>query len=298
LSYPQQSLLTDTQPCHRPHAPTGQAGNPTFRTDTKSLLTLLPSTPPVLLSLPFLPNMTSTSRPQDRPGKSLEQPILNSTSSSASQDGSGRQPTSSATAAAELARIKISLYGALRRFPDFPTPGINFIDIMPLFLDPTIHAALLRSLELQVLQFCGEGEKPDVIVGLDARGFLFGPSLALRLDCAFVPVRKKGKLPGPCVLAGYEKEYGSDIFQMQEDAIKPGQKVLIVDDIIATGKACRHRSRALRASHADICHLGPQVDPLPRLASLSISSEAISWATSSFSKYLSLRAGRSWEASP
>jgi adenine phosphoribosyltransferase len=80
-----------------------------------------------------------------------------------------------------------------------------------------------------------EGNKPDVIVGLEARGFLFGPSLALRLGSGFVPVRKKGKLPGPTVEATYMKEYGEDYFQMQADGIKEGQKVLVVDDIIATG---------------------------------------------------------------
>lgn len=75
----------------------------------------------------------------------------------------------------------------------------------------------------------------DVIVGLDARGFLFGPTLALRLGAAFVPVRKQGKLPGKCVTAEYMKEYGKDIFCAQHDAITTGQKVIIVDDIIATG---------------------------------------------------------------
>ncbi|EEP77251.1 adenine phosphoribosyltransferase 1 [Uncinocarpus reesii 1704] len=80
-----------------------------------------------------------------------------------------------------------------------------------------------------------EIRKPDVIVGLDARGFLFGPSLALRLGASFVPVRKQGKLPGPVETQAYEKEYGTDYFQIQADAIKPGQKVIVVDDIIATG---------------------------------------------------------------
>ena len=75
----------------------------------------------------------------------------------------------------------------------------------------------------------------DVIVGLEARGFLFGPSLALRLGTSFVPVRKKGKLPGPTKTASYQKEYGEDFFQLQADAIKPGQRVVVVDDIIATG---------------------------------------------------------------
>ncbi|KAL1862608.1 hypothetical protein VTK73DRAFT_6697 [Phialemonium thermophilum] len=151
---------------------------------------------------------------------------------------SGRQPSASASSASELASTKISLLNAVRHFQDFPIAGIDFIDILPLFQNPTTHHLLLRALELQVLHFAslpGAAAKPDVIVGLDARGFLFGPSLALRLDASFVPVRKKGKLPGPCVTAAYEKEYGTDFFQMQEDAIKPGQKVLVVDDIIATG---------------------------------------------------------------
>lgn len=78
-------------------------------------------------------------------------------------------------------------------------------------------------------------QKPDIVVGLEARGFLFGPSLALALGVGFVPIRKKGKLPGPTETAGYEKEYGKDLFEIQKDAIKQGQQVLIVDDIIATG---------------------------------------------------------------
>ena len=72
-------------------------------------------------------------------------------------------------------------------------------------------------------------------MGLEARGFLFGPSLAMRLGAGFVPVRKQGKLPGPTETASYEKEYGQDFFQIQADGIKPGQKVLVVDDIVATG---------------------------------------------------------------
>ncbi|KAK3942773.1 phosphoribosyltransferase-like protein [Diplogelasinospora grovesii] len=174
------------------------------------------------------------------PLTSAEAAVLASATSTTTENAPRRQPASAASGAAELASTKISLLGALKHFPDFPIPGIDFIDILPLFQDPTIHGALLRALELQVLHFgAADGElattKPDVIVGLDARGFLFGPSLALRLNASFVPVRKKGKMPGPCVTAAYEKEYGTDYFQMQEGAVKPGQKVLVVDDIIATG---------------------------------------------------------------
>ncbi|KZZ87959.1 Adenine phosphoribosyl transferase [Ascosphaera apis ARSEF 7405] len=140
-----------------------------------------------------------------------------------------------AAATAELSSLQTSLRNALRQFKDFPSPGIVFEDIMPIFANPELHEALIRSLYLYVTSTWPAGERPDVVVGLDARGFLFGPSLALRLGAAFVPVRKEGKLPGPCETVVYEKEYGADRFQMQADAIKPGQKVLIVDDIIATG---------------------------------------------------------------
>lgn len=135
---------------------------------------------------------------------------------------------------AELAGLKVRLRAALRQFPDFPSPGILFEDILPIFADPTLHEALIRSLELHVLASYG-GQKPDVVVGLEARGFLIGPSLALRLGASFIPVRKQGKLPGPCETQAYDKEYGQDFFQMQSDAVKPGQKVIVVDDIIATG---------------------------------------------------------------
>ena len=138
----------------------------------------------------------------------------------------------------QLASTKISLRAALRQFPDFPIPGINFVDILPLFATHSLHTSLIRALELQVIDSF-QGIKPDVIVGLDARGFLFGPSLALALGAGFAPVRKRGKLPGPTEEAAFEKEYGTDYFQIQSDAIKKGQKVLVVDDIIATGKPRR-----------------------------------------------------------
>ncbi|MCJ1428210.1 adenine phosphoribosyltransferase [Sticta canariensis] len=80
-----------------------------------------------------------------------------------------------------------------------------------------------------------DSQTPEIVVGLEARGFLFGPSLALALGAGFVPIRKKGKLPGPTETAGFAKEYGTDWFEVQKDAIKPGQHVVIVDDIIATG---------------------------------------------------------------
>ncbi|KAL3494283.1 phosphoribosyltransferase-like protein [Aspergillus germanicus] len=162
-----------------------------------------------------------------------QQPSSSSTDASNSPQVAGH-PSSDPSRSAELASLKVKLRAALRQFPDFPSPGILFEDILPIFADYTLHEALIRCLELHVLEIHAN-EKPDVIVGLEARGFLIGPSLALRLGASFVPVRKQGKLPGPCETQAYDKEYGQDFFQMQSDSIKPGQKVIVVDDIIATG---------------------------------------------------------------
>jgi adenine phosphoribosyltransferase len=193
-----------------------------------------------------------------------------STTSTTAQDASGGHPAAASARAAELARIKMTLMNNLGHFADFPIPGIKFIDILPLFRDPAVHLDLLRALELQILEEFGDdlAHKPDVIVGLDARGFLFGPSIALRLNAGFVPVRKKGKMPGPCVTAAYEKEYGTDYFQMQEGAIKPGQKVLVVDDIIATGKHTLLLWPMLTVSrHCPSIENGPWLPAAPPIAS-------------------------------
>ena len=148
---------------------------------------------------------------------------------------SPRLTASDSSSSSELASLKIRLHKSLRQYPGFPEPGILFEDILPLFRDPTLHEALIRALELQITTDYAQGQRPDIIVGLEARGFLFGPSLALRLGAGFVPVRKQGKLPGPTETASYKKEYGEDFFQIQSDAIRQGQQVLVIDDIIATG---------------------------------------------------------------
>ena len=146
----------------------------------------------------------------------------------------GSQSSASSSSPAELSGLKMRLRQALRQYPDFPSPGILFEDIMPIFASPQLHSDLIKALELQVTQ--QHSKKPDVIVGLESRGFLFGPSLALALGASFVPIRKKGKLPGKLETEGYEKEYGTDFFQIQTDAIEKGQTVLVVDDIMATGE--------------------------------------------------------------
>jgi adenine phosphoribosyltransferase len=182
---------------------------------------------------PLFPSTMSTAPTSDTKDATASHPPAHALDPTLESNApKGRLPASGSAAAAELASLKIRLKSALRQFPDFPAPGILFEDILPIFADPKLHEDLIRALELHVENLV---EKPDVVVGLDARGFLFGPSLALRLGAGFVPVRKQGKLPGPCETASYEKEYGQDFFQMQSGAVKKGMKVLVVDDIIATG---------------------------------------------------------------
>ncbi|KAI9292513.1 adenine phosphoribosyltransferase [Neoconidiobolus thromboides FSU 785] len=117
--------------------------------------------------------------------------------------------------------------------PDFPKEGIIFRDIFPIFQDPLAVEYLINHLINHIITT--NEQKIDVIVGLDARGFLLGPILALRLNASFVPVRKRGKLCGEVISAEYVKEYGVDTFEMQKEAIKKGQNVIIIDDLIATG---------------------------------------------------------------
>nr|POE68833.1 adenine phosphoribosyltransferase [Quercus suber] len=162
----------------------------------------------------------------------------------------GGLAAASSAGPAELAHLKVELRDGLRQFPDFPEPGILFEDIMPLFASHRLHCALIRALELQIASVfdtsVGVKSNIDVIVGLESRGFLFGPSLAQALGAGFVPVRKQGKLPGPCATETYQKEYGTDVFQMQEDAIKPGANVIVVDDIIATGGSATAAGKLVR----------------------------------------------------
>lgn len=157
----------------------------------------------------------------------------------------------------ELEILATSLRAALRQYPDFPTPGILFEDILPIFASPSLHASLIRALELHVTATHPPTLSPpyagvDVVIGLEARGFLFGPSLALKLGAAFVPVRKAGKLPGDTVKVTYKKEYGEDVFEMQRDAIKAGQRVLIVDDIIATGGSAKAAEDLVKQVGGDV----------------------------------------------
>ena len=122
------------------------------------------------------------------------------------------------------------LRAAVRDVPDFPKPGIIFKDITPVLAD----GALLRKV-MDAFVAGTEGMNIQKIAGIDARGFLFGATVADRLGIGFVPIRKKGKLPAETIGHDYELEYGADRIEIHTDAISPGERVLLVDDLIATG---------------------------------------------------------------
>lgn len=118
----------------------------------------------------------------------------------------------------------------VRSIPDFPEPGILFRDITTILQDPDgLHLAI------QSMQDKLKDTEFDVVVGTESRGFIFGVPIAYNLHKAFVPVRKKGKLPCETVSMEYDLEYGSAVIEMHKDSIKPGQKVVLVDDLVATG---------------------------------------------------------------
>lgn len=126
--------------------------------------------------------------------------------------------------------ITNKLEKAIRNVPDFPKPGINFKDITPIMQDPVLSNQVLDRLYEMYL-----GKGVDVVAGLESRGFLFGYPLAMRLGVPFVLIRKKGKLPYDKISFDYDLEYGSATIEMHTDAIKEGQRVLIHDDLLATG---------------------------------------------------------------
>ena len=127
-----------------------------------------------------------------------------------------------------------ALRSSIRDVPDFPKPGIVFKDITTLLRDPVL---LRRSLDLMTVM-CGD-LPVDKVVAIESRGFILGGALADRLGAGFVPVRKPGKLPWKSRSASYELEYGTDTLEMHEDAVGPADRVLVVDDVIATGGTAR-----------------------------------------------------------
>ena len=139
----------------------------------------------------------------------------------------------------------------IREIPDFPKKGILFYDITTLLKDKTGFATLIDNLSEHYIS-----QNIDLVLGMEARGFIFAPALAYRLNAGFVPVRKPGKLPAECVKFDYALEYGTNSLEIHRDAIKKGQRVLIVDDLLATGGTAEATAKLAERLGATIAGLG------------------------------------------
>jgi adenine phosphoribosyltransferase len=139
----------------------------------------------------------------------------------------------------------------IREVPDFPKKGILFYDITTLLKDRVGFATLIDALSEHYLN-----AHIDSVLAIEARGFIFGPALAYRLNAGFVPIRKPGKLPAETVKWSYELEYGIDTLEIHKDAIQPGQKVIIVDDLLATGGTANACVQLAKSLGAEIAGLG------------------------------------------
>jgi adenine phosphoribosyltransferase len=140
-----------------------------------------------------------------------------------------------------------TLRSLVRDVPDFPKPGIVFKDITPILASPkSFHDAI------EIMAEAFYGARVDAVLGIESRGFLVGAPLALRLNAAFVPVRKPKKLPGPTDRVEYDLEYGTDALEIHKDALKPGSRVVICDDVIATGGTAAATVQLARMQGAEV----------------------------------------------
>jgi len=139
----------------------------------------------------------------------------------------------------------------IREVPDFPKQGILFYDITTLLKDKVGFATLIDALSEHYLR-----HHVDLVLGIEARGFIFGPALAYRLNAGFVPVRKPGKLPAATTKVEYELEYGSNTLEIHQDAIQKGQRIIIVDDLLATGGTAQATAKVAASLGAEITGLG------------------------------------------
>jgi adenine phosphoribosyltransferase len=139
----------------------------------------------------------------------------------------------------------------IREIPDFPKKGILFYDITTLLKDKVGFATLIDALSEHFL-----GRDVDLVLGMEARGFIFGPAVAYRLNAGFIPVRKPGKLPAATQKYDYALEYGTNTLEIHRDAIQKGQRVIIVDDLLATGGTAEATARLAEQLGAEIAGLG------------------------------------------
>ena len=164
----------------------------------------------------------------------------------------------------------MSLKNAIRSIPDYPKPGIMFRDITTLLADPR---AFRRAIDELVQPW--SGSKIDKIAGIEARGFILGGAVAHQLSAGFVPIRKKGKLPHATVSVAYSLEYGLDEMEMHRDAVQPGSRIILVDDLIATGGTATAAVKLLRSLGAQVlaaCFIVdlPDLGGSARLAELEV----------------------------
>lgn len=135
----------------------------------------------------------------------------------------------------------------IRDVPDFPKEGILFKDVTPVMANPAAFAEVVSHLRAYA-----EERGAEVIAGIEARGFILGAPVAIEMGAPFIPVRKLGKLPGDTIRVEYDLEYGTNTVEMQRDAIRPGQRVLIVDDLLATGGTCAAAARLLEQQGGEV----------------------------------------------
>ncbi len=149
----------------------------------------------------------------------------------------------------------------IRTVPDWPAPGVQFRDITPLLQNAKVFRVLIDAF---VHRYMDPSMRPDVVAGLDARGFILGSVVAYELNIGFVPIRKKGKLPFTTVEETYELEYGSATVELHTDAVKPGDRVLLIDDLIATGGTMMAGKKLLERLGAQVME-GAAIVDLPEL---------------------------------
>lgn len=149
----------------------------------------------------------------------------------------------------------------IRTVPNWPTPGVQFRDITPLLQNAKVFRVLIDAF---VHRYMDSTMRPDVVAGLDARGFILGAVIAYELGVGFVPIRKKGKLPFTTVEETYELEYGSATVELHTDAVKPGDRVLLIDDLIATGGTMTAGMKLLEKLGARVME-GAAIVDLPEL---------------------------------
>ena len=150
----------------------------------------------------------------------------------------------------------------IRTIPDYPKPGIMFRDVTTLLRDATGFQDAIKALAKPF-----EGQAIDAVAGIEARGFILGGAVADRLGCGFIPIRKKGKLPWKTIDQDYTLEYGVDVIEIHEDAIGQGERILVIDDLIATGGTAEAAIKLVRRSGGSVVGAGFIID-LPDLGGL------------------------------